>query len=160
MARTPDFDVAAAHRFFAADCFNCAWDLIEKSDRTPADDRLMVALNQASIFHWLNRPDVTDRNLSVGYWQAARIFALIGEPATACRYAQTSLDYSEALGPFFRGYSYEALARAALGAGDAEAAGRFLAEARALAADVADVEDKALLEKDVEALTQQLARRP
>jgi hypothetical protein len=54
---SPDSDVAAAHRFFAAHCFNHAWELIEKPDGLPEEDRLMVALNQASIFHWLNRPD-------------------------------------------------------------------------------------------------------
>jgi len=44
----PQFDVAAAHEYFAADCFNKAWDLLEKPTRTPEDERLLVALNQAS----------------------------------------------------------------------------------------------------------------
>ncbi len=56
-AKDPSFDIQAAHKYFAAHCFNSAWDLIEKKDRTSEDDRLMVALNQASIFHWLQRPD-------------------------------------------------------------------------------------------------------
>jgi hypothetical protein len=28
------FDAAAAHKYFAAHCFNSAWDLIEKKNRT------------------------------------------------------------------------------------------------------------------------------
>ena len=75
MAKTnvkPDFDIAAAHRHFAAHCFNSAWDLIEKADRSAEDDRLMVLLNQASIYHWLQRSDCNNQRLSIGYWQARR----------------------------------------------------------------------------------------
>jgi hypothetical protein len=32
-----NFDLAAAHKYFSAHCFNAAWDLIEKKDRTPAE---------------------------------------------------------------------------------------------------------------------------
>ena len=78
MAPTTEFDTSAGHKYFAAHCFNRAWDLIEKPDRTPEDDRLMVAMSQASIYHWLNRDDCDNRRLSVGYWQASRIQALIG----------------------------------------------------------------------------------
>ncbi|MGH6611980.1 MAG: VOC family protein [Burkholderiaceae bacterium] len=73
-----DFDVAAAHKYFAADCFNKAWDLIEKPDRSAEDNRLMVALSHASIYHWLQRPDCDNTRLSVGYWQASRIQSLPG----------------------------------------------------------------------------------
>ncbi|MBW6493806.1 MAG: hypothetical protein K0B16_04495 [Burkholderiaceae bacterium] len=36
MAKTPEFDLAAAHRYFAAHCFNSAWELIGKTDRSAA----------------------------------------------------------------------------------------------------------------------------
>src|ERR1700761_8699308 len=93
-------DLAAAHRHFSAWCFNRAWDLIEKPDRTEADDLMMVALNQASIFHWRSRPDCTAKNLAVGYWQASRIQALIGNAQEAMRCALVCLGHSEALAPF------------------------------------------------------------
>ncbi len=38
MAKVPDFDVVAAHKHFSASCFNKAWDLIEKKNRTPEED--------------------------------------------------------------------------------------------------------------------------
>jgi hypothetical protein len=66
-SKEPAFDVEAAHRYFAAHCFNKAWDLIEKRDRTSEDDLLMVALNQASIYHWLQRPDCGNKQRSVGF---------------------------------------------------------------------------------------------
>ena len=145
-------DVAAAHKHFSAACFNQAWDLIDKPDRTEADDRLMVALNQASIFHWMNRPDVSDRNRSVGYWQASRVLALVEQFAAAKWHAEISLRYAAALGPFFRGYAYEALARAAIGAGDLDGAAECLDRARTLAAEIPDAEDRGLLDNDIAAL--------
>jgi len=109
----PGFNVAAAHRFFAAHCFSAAWDLIGKPGGTPEEDRLTVALNQASLYHWQSRPDCTGENLSVGYWQASRIQALIGNAAKATRFAEVSLGYSAGLDPFYVGYAHEAFARAA-----------------------------------------------
>jgi hypothetical protein len=142
-------DVAAAHKHFSAACFNQAWDLIDKPDRTEADDRLMVALNQASIFHWMNRPDCTDKNLSVGYWQASRIQALLGNAAEAMRHARTSLGYGADLGPFHLGYAYEALARAASLTQDPADMADYLARAEALVDQVSDAEDRQLLAADL-----------
>ena len=39
------FDPAPAHRFFAAECFNRAWDLIDKAERTAAYDLLRASLS-------------------------------------------------------------------------------------------------------------------
>ncbi|THD64402.1 hypothetical protein [Phenylobacterium sp.] len=142
-------DVAAAHKHFSAACFNQAWDLIDKPDRTEADDRLMVALNQASIYHWMNRPDCTDKNLSVGYWQASRIQALLGNAAEAMRHAETCLGYSADLGPFHRGYAYEALARAVSLEPGRPGLADHLARAEALADQVSDAEDRRLLAADL-----------
>jgi hypothetical protein len=147
-----DVDLSAAHIHFSAWCFNQAWNLIEKSDRTEADDRLMVAMSQASIFHWLSRPDCTDRNLSIGYWQASRIQALLGNAAEAKRHAQTCLGYSAALEPFYLGYAYEALARAAGLAKDSSARANYLSRAEAMAAQVSKAADRQLLMADLKQL--------
>ena len=152
MTRNPDFDVAAAHKYFAAYCFNRAWDLLEKTHRTAEDERLMVALNQASIYHWLNRPDCEPKHLSVGYWQASRIQAMIGNAVEARRHAEVCLSYSVDLEPFLLGYAYEALARAAHVAGDADAAAKHLTLADEQAALVVREHDRELLVKDLEGL--------
>jgi hypothetical protein len=107
----PAFDVEAAHKHFAAHCFNRAWDLIEKKDRTSEDDRLMVALNQASVYRWLQRPDCGNEQLSVGFWQASRVQSLLGNAAEATRQGEVRLLYSGELKPFYLGYAHEALAR-------------------------------------------------
>jgi hypothetical protein len=152
MAKGPSFDVAAAHKYFAAQCFNQAWDLIEKKDRTPEDDRMMVALNQASIYHWLQRDDCNDQRLSVGYWQASRIQAILGNAPEALRYAKVCLDHSGALPPFFLGYAHEALARAHRLAANPRAAQEHLDAALELAAKVGEKDDRELLLADLRAL--------
>lgn len=152
MTTSPNFDLEAAHKYFAAHCFNSAWDLIDQSIRTPEEERLMVSLNQASIYHWLNRPDCTNENLSVGYWQASRIQAVLGNAGEAARYAEVCLSYSAGLEPFYVGYAYEALARAASMTGDAQKTREYLALARTQAQLVQDEEDRKLLVDDLENL--------
>jgi hypothetical protein len=152
MAKAPNFDLEAAHKYFAAYCFNRAWDLIEKKDRTPEDDRMMVSLNQASLFHWSQRPDNDDKRRSVGYWQASRIQALLGNAAEAHRYADVCLSYSQELEPFYLGYAFEALARAAKLIGNTAESKQFLAAAAAQADRVSRKEDRALLESDLDSL--------
>ena len=152
MPAAPTFDVAAAHKYFAADCFNKAWDLIEKPERTPEEDRLMVALNQASIFHWLNRADCTDKNLSVGFWQASRIQALLGRTDEARRQAETCLIYSHSLEPFYIGYAYEALARAEFIAGNSAKGHENVQIAHRHASSIENADHQAMLLKDLESL--------
>jgi tetratricopeptide (TPR) repeat protein len=152
MTDSPGFDLAAAHRYFAADCFNRAWDLIDKSQRTPEEARLMEALSHSSIFHWLSRADCTPENLSVGYWQASRIQALLGNAAEARRHAETCLDYSPTLEPFYIGYAYEALARAESLAGETGKAKEHLESAQSYAARIASEEHRGMLLKDLESM--------
>lgn len=159
MAKEPGFDVSAAHKYFAAHCFNAAWDLIEKGDRTPADDRRMVALNQASILHWLHRDDCNDERLSVGYWQASRIQSVLGNAAEALRQAKVCLEYSGALKPFYLGYAHEALGRAHALAGDAELARSHLDTALLLAAKIGKTDDRELLLADLTALRDRATKK-
>jgi tetratricopeptide (TPR) repeat protein len=149
MAGEADFDLVAAHKHFSAWCFNRAWELIEKPDRTEAEVRWMEALSPASIFHWISRPDCTGKNLAVGYWQASRIQALIGNVQEAMRYAQTCLGYSTNLEPFYLGYAYEALARAARLMDDAANSAEYIEKAESLAEQVQDEQDRKLLTADL-----------
>jgi len=151
MTAAPDFDRAAAHRYFAAHCFNAAWDLLDKAERTEEDNRQMVALNMASLYHWSQRPDCTDMNRSVGYWQASRIHAVLGLVEEARRYGETCLEFSHLLPPFYRGYAHEALARAASLAGDRAWAAEHAARGRDYAAQVVDEADRKRLLDDLAA---------
>jgi hypothetical protein len=109
----------------------------------------MAALSHASIFHWISRPDCTDQNLSVGYWQASRIQALIGNAQQASLYARICLGYSANLEPFYLGYAYESLARAATLMNDAANFAGYLDTAESLAQRVTDEHDRQLLAADL-----------
>ena len=152
MNKPPSFDLADAHRYFAAYCFNCAWDLIEKEGRTAEDDRMMVALSLASIYHWSQRPDCEDRNRSIGYWQASRVHALAGNPAEALRLGEICLSYSRALPPFLLAYAHEAVGRAQVKLGRSEEARAHVAAARELLPSVKDPEDRDRLGRDLQEL--------
>ncbi|MFC2082656.1 hypothetical protein ACFLSG_01260 [Candidatus Bipolaricaulota bacterium] len=46
---------AEAHDSFSVRRFNSAWDLLEKTDRTPAEDEDMLRLSMASSWHRTER---------------------------------------------------------------------------------------------------------
>ena len=154
MTKKTDFDQAAAHKFFSANCFNQAWDLIDKEDRTPDEEEQMIRLTHASFYHWTQRPDYSSTTASIGYWQASRIYAILGQADNAARYGQLCLVVSqdEGVGPFFLGYAYEALARAAAAAGNHQDTEAYLEKARQTAADVKKSEDRQMLLNDLESI--------
>lgn len=149
MTQSPEFDTVAAHHYFSAHCFNQAWDLMEKAERTAEEDQLMVALNQTSIYHWMNRADCSYEKLSVGYWQASRIQTLMWNSVEAIRLAHVCQRYSLELTPFYLGFAHEAIARAHKQAGHHELAQNHLLKAKQLAERIVDKDDRALLEADL-----------
>jgi tetratricopeptide (TPR) repeat protein len=151
MAEKPEFDVAAAHKYFSAHCFNAAWDLIDKTDRTAEEDEAMVHLSLASLWHWTQREDCTATSLSAGYWQVSRTYALAGEADSARRYGQRCLEVSQSedVGPFYVGYAYEALARAESTAGDWDRMKEYLEQARRAAQEVGEADNRKILLDDL-----------
>ena len=145
-------DAEAAHRHFSAACFNDAWTLIEKTDRSADDDERMIALNQASLWHWSQRPDCADRNRAIGYWQASRIRSVLGHPAEAARYAELCLHFSRGLAPFHLACAHEAVARAALLVGDRRAARANAMRARVHLQAITDDEERDLVVADLATL--------
>lgn len=156
MSEEPEFDLAAAHKFFSAHCFNTAWDLIDKTERTPEENEQMIQLSLASAWHWGQRKDCTDANLSVSYWQISRVYALLGQVENARRYGQICLEISrsEDVGPFYLGYAYEALARAESVAGNHTEAKAYVSAARLAAEKVEDVDSRKWLLDDLATIEQ------
>mgnify|MGYP000848870419 FL=1 len=152
MSTQTSFDLQAAHRHFSAACFNQAWDLMDKTVRTPEEDEQMLRLSLASHYHWTQREDCQPGNESIAYWQTSRIYVLLHQPDNAHRYAEKSLAASRAGGetPFLMGYSFEALARAAAAAGNQAMRDDCLAQARQFARKITDPEDQKALLADLE----------
>lgn len=154
MTNKPDFDVGAAHKYFAVSCFNGAWDLIDKPERTAAEDEEMLRLAMASVWHWTQQEDCTPTNVSVGYWQVSRVYAILKRAEDARRYGQLSLETSQAegVGPFYRGYAFEALARAEAVAGNRIQMESYLSRAQQLADAIPDADAKKMLLDDLKTI--------
>jgi hypothetical protein len=154
MAKKPDFDLSAAHKYFSADCFNKTWNYIDKPTRKTSEEDAMLRLSLASLWHWTQREDCTDTNLSIGYWQVARVFALLRQADNARHYGELCLEVSQKEGvePFYLGYAYEALARAEHVAGNLDKKEDLLVQAHQTATSIADAEEKKMLLKDLATL--------
>ena len=139
------------YRWMAADLFNRVWELLE-AERTPEQDRELLATALASWLHW--RRVGSPVNHAVAEWQVARVCAVLVDPLRAEAYARAGLRTAEenSLGPFYVGYACEALARAAAVAGNQEQRAAWLERARREAAAVADAEERALLEADIDTI--------
>ncbi len=142
------------HTYFSADCFNRCWTLIDKSDRSPEDVEDMLLLAQASLWHWKQREDCKPLNLSIGYWQVSRVYALAGECDMARLFGDRCLKVGQdnKLSAFAVGYAYEALARAELLRDRKEQARALLTQARDELKRIADKEERQLLEADIVSL--------
>jgi hypothetical protein len=142
----------AAHRYFSAHCFNAAWDLIDNSDRTPDEEEAMINLCHASLWHWSQRVDCTNRHRSIGYWQASRVYAVLRRADRARHYAELSLQWSGADDPFLTGYAYEALARAEAIRGDLQKMRDYLKSAIENADRISDADDRNRLIDDIKSI--------
>ena len=151
MADKLPFDLVSAHRYFAVECFNGTWALIDKPTRSPIEEEQMLLRSFASFFHWTQRPDCTAENRSISLWQISRVYALLGQPENALRYAEQCRAESAApdLPPYCTGFAYEALARASMLVGDKVKMQEYLAEAHKIFESMTDEEDRNMLLKDL-----------
>ena len=151
MAEKTEFYRKAAHKYYSVNCFNQAWDLIDKTERTPEEDEEMIRLSLASHYHWTQRDDYSNTNASIALWQISRIYTILGQADNARRYGQICLEASQGEGvtPFFLGYAYEALARAEAAGGKEEEMQAFLKDARTTAEKVKEADEKNMLLDDL-----------
>jgi len=151
MAKKPDIDIQAAHKYFSAECFNRAWDLIDKPRRSKADEDNMLQLSLASLWHWTQRQDVTHTNFSIAYWQVSRVLALMRQVENARHYGELCLQASkeEGVEAFYLGYAYEALARVEMVAGNEDEMEKYLIQAHQVASGLTDQDEKKRLLRDL-----------
>lgn len=142
----------STHHQLAVDLFNGVWDLLEKPDRTPAEDAQMVHAAHASRHHWgaVGGP----KQFSVGEWQISRVYATLGRAEPALYHGKLALEWAMTAeaGPFYVGYGHEALARAYALAGNATERDRSLAAVEQCASQVTKAEDAKTLRDDLAAI--------
>lgn len=142
-----------AHRRLGVDLFNRTWTLLEKPDRSPADDDEMLHCTHASAYHWLHAARSTEANRARSEWQCSRVHAVLGQAEGAIHHAGRCLAIvqasPDAMAEFDLPGAYEALARAHAVAGDPAEAARWLELGRAEAARIEDEDDRAIIEADL-----------
>jgi hypothetical protein len=90
------FAVGRAHRWFAVECNNRAWDLVEKSDRTVEETERMIHAAHAALWHW--RKVGTEINHLRARCLLATAYLAANDCDTAVRYADQCVELSEQLG--------------------------------------------------------------
>ena len=143
------------HRALGIELFNRTWDMMEQPSRTLAEDDAMLHMAHASAHHWRSEGSgATANNLARSEWQVSRVYTVLGRAEPAGYHARRCLEICQenGIGDWDIGYAYEAMARAAMVAGDTETAKSWTERAYAAAEQIArDGERRHLLE-DLETL--------
>ena len=150
-AVAPEIDRDTRRRL-AVDLFNHTWTLLETEGRTVEQDDEMVHAAHASRYHWGEVGDAS--NLARGEWQCARVYSVLGRAEPTLHHAGRCLEICQknGIGDWDLAAAYEAMARASRVAGDDTARLRYLALARDACEDIADPEDRKIIESDLATL--------
>jgi hypothetical protein len=133
-----------AHRHFAASTNGKVWGLLEKADRSQAEDELMLYAAHASCYHWLQVG--TGLHHQRAEWMIARVFSDLGMGDAALFHARRCQELTEQhaglMEDFDRAYAFEAMARANAVAGNRADAEKNLKLAEEAGQAIADAESK------------------
>ena len=138
----------------AAALFNEVWTLLDREDRSPADDDRMLHAAHASRYLWgeAGSPVHAVR----GEWQCSRVYAVLGRVEPALHHARRCFELCEAahdVEDFDLPFALEALARAHALAGDDVESARWLAMALAAAERIADADDRRIVMRDLSTIS-------
>jgi DNA-binding transcriptional MerR regulator len=153
--RTPPMSTeldGQTQKALAASLFNRVWELLEKADRSTADDDEMVNAAHASRYLWTAIGD--EQNLAIGDWQISRVYSVVGRAEPAVFHARRCLDHASHVDgqPWLLASAYEGLARAYSVAGDRAAASEWKAKAEQRLTEVEDADDREIVERDIATL--------
>ena len=143
-------------RQLGVELYNSSWALLEKAERTPAEDDELLHQAHASTYHWLEAPECEPKNRARGEWLCSRVYSVVGRAEPALHHARRCLaiveSHPENMEDWDVAFAYEALARASSVAGRSEDAERFAQHARKAVAAVADPEDREHVEEALQTL--------
>jgi hypothetical protein len=139
----------ASHRKLATELFNSVWTLLDKPERTMAEDDQMLHAAHASRYHW--GVVGTARESSIGEWQISRVYVALQRSEPAIHHARRALEIARDgnIGPFFVAYAYEALARGHAVKGDRDFTKRYIDLARDSGKAITEDDEKKMLEDDL-----------
>jgi hypothetical protein len=138
--------MANDQRELAVRFYNQAWDLIDASGRTPADDRRLLTLSMASRALW---DDVgAAEQWITGDWQVSHVASLTGHPGLALDFASAAYERAAKsdVPLWLKASTCEGLARAHAVAGHDAERDAWVLKAKELLEQVEDPDDRAVIE--------------
>ena len=152
MAKEQKENLKENHLLFAKRTNNRVWDLLEKNQRSPAEDQEMLLAAFASQYHWMNAG--TAVNIQRAYWVLSRVHQALDQAEAALEWALKCQEVTENnltdMKDFDRAYAQEALARSFALTGDLDKAKGHYDLATALGEKIKDPEDRAIFKQDFE----------
>lgn len=144
MSEEKTFSEAEAHLHFAKQYNGKLWKLLEKPERTPEEDELLIDYTHASLAHW--RVAGTEVHLQRGAWMLAHVYSVLGNAPLALQHAQhcqaLTEKYKDHLSDFDFAYAYECMARAQALAGNRAEAQKYVEMANKAGTAIKDEEDR------------------
>jgi len=114
MTEEKTFTEAEAQLHFAKQFNGKTWGLLDKKERSPEEDELLVDYAHASLAHW--RAAGTGVHLQRGAWMLARVYTILGNAQLALGNAERCLELTEQhkgdLSDFDFTFANECMARA------------------------------------------------
>jgi hypothetical protein len=146
------YTVDEAHSYFAQSTNSRVWKLLEKPDRTQAENDEMLHAAHACIYHWGVAGTAVHQQR--GEWLISRVHILLGHANEALRHAERCFELTESnkslMQDFDIAYALEGMARAHAMIGDRKAAEEFMALARQAGRAIANAEDRSIFMGDFE----------
>ena len=142
----------ATHRVLAIEANNSTWDFLSKpfGELSATDAEEMTKRAYVAAYHWARAENAGPMNQGRAAWLLSRVWVQQCNGELARKYAEQCLLICEknGLADFDLAYASEAMARAHACLGNTEEARRWREAAKAVS--IADPEDKALVNSDIE----------
>lgn len=155
MEEEKKYTIEEANHYFGIEFNNAIWTLLDKKDRTEAENHEMINLAHASLLHWSRSPKGTKANLQRGEYMIANVHTFIGNKDQALYYANRCLkltqDYKSEMADFDIAYAYLIMARALALAGNKEEGLKYLDLAKKATEEIKDKDDKDIVLLDLDA---------
>jgi cytochrome c1 len=129
---------------FAKSTFNRTWELLDITERTPAENEELIHAAHTSLYHWLQVG--TPVNAQRGEWMLAHVYTVLEQPSLALKHAARCMDLTEKYQPIMKdfdlAFAHEGLARAYALAGEVNKAREEHELAKTAGEAISDPEDK------------------
>jgi tetratricopeptide (TPR) repeat protein len=144
------YTLEESHLYFAKTLNGKVWELLQKKERSKAEDDLMIYAAHASCYHWLNAG--TGLHHQRAEWLIAHVYSELGITGSALRHATRCLEltneFKGLMKDFDRAYAYEGIARANALAGNRDEALKYIQLADEAGQAIHNDEDKSIFLDD------------